>query len=325
VRIARITIGVIEEGEARAYEVEPHSDGLTVVPVGALGAEAIASAVRHALSQPEPRGAAEIPFVRVALVASELTIEVADDAGQSMRMMTAGRPEALPQVIEAGAGDDDEMEALLLRISDAAGMEQAHFALALGMGAAPASAEASEEELGYVEAQRRASRLAAAVREIDDKMTASVVPDWLWVATGFGGLGVLLTAIVFLYPETRVVLIPSLIALSLAGFAMYGWRSWKELRVRGRLQLERSELRELREAAREAAKKQRAVLVEQGRDPDAVLVRLSGMVVPSNVPAVLARDYASLGELEGLDRSAIVFVPGSFEHARVAALTRKVT
>jgi hypothetical protein len=318
VRIARISIGTIEDGEPRVLEVEPFPEGPTIVPHEK--AEAIAAAVRHALSRPEPRSDAEIPFVRIALESGELAIEVADDAAQSLRMLTEARAGALPLVIEAGAEDDAELEALLLRISAAAGMEPEHFGIALGMSEV-ATSEATEEELAYVEAERRAKRLAAAVRQIDDQMTASVVPDWLWVATGFGGLGVLLTAIVFLYPETRIFLIPGLIALSVIGFAMYGWRSWSELRIRGRLQIERGELRARREDARASAREQRERLLRQGRDPDAVMAKLEGIVIPKSVPAVLARPV-SVAELLPNERQAIVFVEPPVEHARMRALTR---
>jgi len=127
-----------------------------------------------------------------------------------------------------------------------------------------------------------------------------------------------------------VGLIPALLVLSLIGFALYGWRSLHELRLRGRLQIERAELRARREAARESAKEQRGLLMERGRDPDAVLVRLSEMVVPKNVPAVLARSVDSLAELERMDRQAIVFVADRAEalpdrDSEVRALTRKVT
>jgi hypothetical protein len=311
----------MEAGEPRVYEVEPHADGLTVVPSGELDPETIAAAVRHTLSLPEPRTGGAIPFVRVALESEGLAIEAADDASQSMRMLTEGRPGALPLVMEAVELDD--VEALISRISRAAGMEPERFALGLSTIETAGGGEASAEESAYVEAQRRATHLAKAVREIDDRMTASVVPDWLWVATGFGGLGVLLTAIVFLYPETRIFLIPALIVLSLIGFLLYGWRSMHELRLRGRLQIERAEMRARREEAREAAKQQRAALVERGSDPDAVLVRWSEMMVPKDVPAVLARDVDSLAELERIDRRAIVFVAGASAHPRVRALTRK--
>jgi hypothetical protein len=320
VKIACITIGVLVDGQPRVLSVSPFPEGLTLVPTGALDPDAIAAAVRHTLSSPEVRSG-QIPFVRIALEEGDLLLEVADDAAQSVRMLTESRSGDLPLVMEASPGGD-EIEALLHRISTAAGVEQEQLVAALALGAL-VSTEATEDELAFVDAHRRASRLAASVRQIDDEMTASVVPDWLWIATGFGGLGVLLTAVVFLYPETRLVLIPALIALSLIGFSMYGWRSWKELRVRERLQIERAELRARREDARELAREKRALLIERGRDPDEVLARLSGTVAPRGLPAVVARDASQIDELMHLDRAAIAFIGGELAHERVRALTEK--
>ena len=177
--------------------------------------------------------------------------------------------------------------------------------------------EATNDELAYVEAERRRNQLARAVREVDDKMTASVVPDWLWVATGFGGVGVTLTAIVFLYPETRIYLIPALILLSIVGFALYGFRSAKELRIRGRLQVERRDLRERREKAKAEAAKLRETLEAQGIDPDGVLVRLSKIGV-ADAPVILSGHDPSA--LEAEERQVVLFVSGTSDHPKVQPL-----
>jgi hypothetical protein len=304
VKIASIMVGVIEDGAPRVHLLEPNAEGLTIVPCTAFSAEQVATAVRHVLSRPEPRPASEIQFVRIAIAEPEL--EVADDAVQSLRMLTDR------DLVLDARGEDEEMDELLERISTAAGVDPLGPALTI----VEDSADATEEELAYVDAQRRAIQLAAAVRGVDDQMTASVVPDWLWIATAFGGLGVLLTAIVFLYPETRIVLIPALIVLSVIGFLLYGWRSFKELRVRGALQLERAELRARREAAKLEAMEKRDILSATGRDADAIFARLEGLAIPRNVPAILSRAAGQIAELAEAERQTIVFVDSALEHER---------
>ncbi len=330
-KILRVTLGVLEAGTPAVYRIEPYPDGLSVVATGTLSSEAIAAAVRHALSRPEPRSPEPIPFVRVALGAGEVELEVADDAAQSMRMLSEVRSGAAPLVIEAGPDQDAEMDALLARIGASAGLLPNQLGAALARRAArdeaPGGApDATGEALAFLDAHRRATQLAGAVRAVDDQMTASVVPDWLWIATGFGGLGVLLTAIVFLYPETRLRLIPALIALSVVGFGLYGWRSFAELRVRGRLQIERAELRARREAAREEARALRARLCQDGADPDALLVRLQEIVVPPGVPAIFAQHGAALsaaGPPEQPDHQQIVLADGAVEHARAVPMVKE--
>lgn len=319
-RLTEITLGVVRDGHPAVLRVEPLPSGLSVIaaPDG-VSPDRVAASVRDTLARPAIRerdSAEEIPFVRVGLTEGPRVLDVADDATAQVRMLTeAAEPGAIPAILEArlDGEDDAAVEELLGRITLAAGVPGVtELSAILATPVQPAPEEAKPEELAYVEAERRAGRFAAAVRAIDDRMTASVVPDWLWVATGFGGLGVLLTAIVFLYPETRIFLIPALILLSIVGFGLYGWRSLRELRLRGRLQIERAELRARREEARAEAKALRAALTASGVDPDQALVRLAELVVPGRVPAVVAVQDPS--SLRTTDRQTVAFVPSGAAH-----------
>ncbi len=110
------------------------------------------------------------------------------------------------------------------------------------------------------------------------------------IATGFGGLGVLLTSVVLLYPHLRIYLIPLLIVLSVIGFAAYGARSLKELRRRAQLQQERAELRLRREKARGRLHALRDELLALGIDPDASLRSLAQLSILDAVPALVSHD-----------------------------------
>lgn len=321
-RITEITLGVLRDDRPVVLRVEPRSSGASVIatPEG-LPAERVAAAVRDTLARPsvrDPESAGSIPFVRVALAEGTHVLEVADDAGERIRMLTeASSPEAIPKILEARLGGTEEedaaVEEILGRITLAAGVPGvSELAALLATAVQPVPEEASTEEVGYVDAERRASRLAAAVRAIDDRMTASVVPDWLWIATGFGGLGVLLTALVFLYPSTRIFLIPALILLSVIGFGLYGWRSFRELRLRGQLQIERAELRARRERARAEAQALRQALELAGVDPDQSLVRLANLVAPGSVPSVVAVPDPSCPT--DPKRQTLLLVPSNLHH-----------
>jgi hypothetical protein len=325
-KIAEILVGVAALGgeKPRTLAVKPHPRGLTIVPIegGALPPEHLARALRETLSAPERSAlCAEAPFLRISASSDDVELAIADDASLALRLLTETRKGGIPLILEAKP-DGDDIDALLRRVALAAGADEpealeamlAHWdAGARDDADAPA---ASAEELAYAEAHRRAIALAKAVRAIDDRMTASVVPDWLWIATGLGGIGVFLTVIAFLYPDLRIYVVPALSAFALAGFFAYGWRSWRELKLRGELQLQRRELRARREAARSETRALHEALVRRGRSPEEVLLRHEGFRTLPAVPAIVsapAELEATLARLEAHDRQTIVLV----EAARV--------
>ncbi len=307
-RIERLILGTVEgDGPvARTYALRP---GLSVIVVD--DPEGTAAAVRDTLTRPE-RDAAGVPFVSVEIQHDDIALTVADDAASGLRMMTRGRAGAIPEVLEIHRSDPEEvidggLDAIFSAVAAAAGVEDIE-------DVAPALAvvesdgvvnDVSPEARRFLESTRRASELAAAVRGVDDRMTASVVPDWLWIATGVGGLGVFCTAIAFLYPELRVVLVAVLVVLSVVGFSLYGWRAAQEMKTRARLQEERAKLRARREDARAEAKTYRDALAASGQDPDALLVALGAL--PRTAPAILGEAAPDLAHLAECGRQVLVF------------------
>ncbi len=219
-----------------------------------------------------------------------MELAIADDASLGLRLLTETRRGGVPLMLEAKADSDDRVEALLQRVAIAAGADEPEHLFVMLAGEAPsadAEADASPDALAYVDAHRRAAALAKAVRAIDDRMTASVVPDWLWIATGLGGVGVFLTVIALLYPDLRIYVVPMLSVAALLGFLAYALRAFRELKVRGELQLERRELRARREAARAEAKDRQAALARSGRSPEEVLMRHAKIRIPPEMPAII--------------------------------------
>lgn len=293
------------EGE-RLYGVVPRP-GLTVVslPPGSPGPRVVAEAWRAALSSPTP--ALGPVAVTVRAEAKGLVFTVLDE--HPRRTMLEGASGALPRALELDPEAleprtlDGLREEALSRIAAAAEVGAiAHFAAALTQTEAPKDAEATPTEQAYVSARRRAEALALEVRGLDDQMTASVVPDWLWIATGAGGLGVFMTLIALMYPELRVYSVIALVVLSVIGFGLYGWRAYGELGTRARLLEVRAERRAAREVAREEAKHWAQRLRQEGGDPDAALLRLEGLALPPQLPAIVALPEPNLADLQGLDR-----------------------
>jgi hypothetical protein len=296
VRIEQIILGASSGTETSTITLEPSPSGLSVLPIdGSLIApEVAARAIRETLTSPDRSTAKEtLPFIRVTAVAGDVRLAVADDASLSVRMLTETRAGGVPLILEAhlatGEAEDERLEALLRRIAVAADVEDnAVLGAILAQDRVDfAPEDASTDELAYVEAHRRAAALAREVRAIDDRMTKSVVPDWLWIATAFGGAGVFMTVIALLYPDLRVYVVPAMTCGALIGFGAYAMRSLRELRIRGALLVERREMRARREAARSELKRRAGELVARGIDPDRVLVRLSGAQVAKRVPAII--------------------------------------
>jgi hypothetical protein len=304
-KLTELILGVAGDPPS-TLAVRPNATGLTIIPIDrpTLLPELVALAIKDTLSSPERRALKEdLPFIRITAAAGDVELAVADDASLGLRLLTETRKGGVPLILEAKADSDDRVEALLLRVAIAAGADEPEhlFAMLAGDRSANADteAEASPEALAYVDAHRRATLLAKAVRAIDDRMTASVVPDWLWIATGLGGVGVFLTVIALLYPDLRIYVVPMLSIAALLGFLAYGLRAFRELKVRGELQLERREVRARREAARAEAKDRHAALARSGRSPEEVLMRHAQIRVPPDMPAIIgARE---------LDAKAITF------------------
>lgn len=285
-KIAEIMLGVARDGRAETLRFDCSGAELVHVDVDPALAppEELARAVRETIAAPERSAAkAAVPFVRVALRAGELVLEIADDALAGMRVLTETRAGAMPLIIEAKHGDEEAIDALLARVAlaaDASDSELLFSALSAVAQNADAAAEGSEEQRAYANAHRRASELHKAVRAIDDAMTRSVIPDWIWIATALGGVGVFMTVIALLYPEYRVIVLPVLVGGSVLGFGAYGAMSWRELKKRGALLAERRELRARREAARAEVRTFSARGVTLPEDLDRAR--------PRDVPAILS-------------------------------------
>jgi hypothetical protein len=294
-RITEIVVGVLG-ATPKTLRIVPRPAGLTIVPISAElgGPDGLARAVRETLASPDRSAAtAEVPFVRVIAELGDLELTVADDATGSGRMLTETHETGVPLIMETNTRAKDEgdrdarLEALLARVCLAAGVDEADTLLAALAHDAEPAAVGDAEAHAYAEAHHRASTLAREVRAIDDRMTASVVPDWLWIATGLGGIAVLMTVVALLYPELRIYVVPAMIAASVLGFGAYGYRAWRELQTRGGLMIERKELRARREAARAEARTLRAALVARGVDADGALLALAGTTRLERLPAVL--------------------------------------
>jgi hypothetical protein len=318
-RLEQIILGVSGGERRETIVVEPKPRGRTRAPIDAelIAPELAARAVRETIFRPDRETAkAEVPFVRVTAQSEDVRLEIADDALTQTRMLTESRPGGVPLVLEVSTAsaddrDDERMDALLRRIAAAAGVEDPSLFGALLAQEQIEGAEASSDaERAYVEAHRRATALALEVRSIDDRMTASVVPDWLWIATAFGGAGVFMTVIALLYPQLRIYVVPIMTAIALIGFAAYGLRSLRELKIRGALLIERREMRARRETARREVRERADALVKMGVDPDRILAHLAGARM--EVPAIIGRDAIVDPNADSAgDRQIVIFCRGT--------------
>lgn len=324
-RIDEIILGVRTPDGPVTRRVVPNPTGVTVVSCAAqhVTAEITAQALRDTLASPDRLlSAAHIPFVRILLREGHREILIADDAAGSGRMLTEVEGRGPARTIESRSGGADQQDAALedalARIASLAGLRDPGLLLpALTQiehgpreGRSVDGRIIDPKEIAYKEAHDRVQFFSSRVRGVDDRMTASVVPDWIWIATGFGGVGVLATVVALLHPELRASVIPSIVILSLLGFTLYALRSFRELRTRGLLQEERRQVRTLRESARDDLRRLSQALRERGQDPDEVLMRLHNFVVPESMPAILAGerlDANTLAALEGSTRQIIVF------------------
>lgn len=313
-RLRRIVVGTVGPDGPIAKEATLGHD-LTVVEV--TEPEAYALAVRETLTATERTTTETIPFISVEAEHEDIELTVADDGPGGVRMMTRGQARAIPEVLEIHAADPLDLreggfDAIFESVAEAVGAEGIQL-----VAPALARLEASEddgdelgaEERAFLEASARAEKLAAAVRSVDDEMTASVVPDWLWIATGLGGIGVLCTSIAFIYPQWRVIMIGLLGVGSVIGFSLYGWRAFGELKTRARLQDERAELRERREAARAEVRSLAERLKARDRDTDALLLAHSGAAPPRTAPAILAGEITEslLSAITSAKRQVLLF------------------
>jgi hypothetical protein len=317
VRIVELVIGRSGEGAAEALAVAPHPAGLSVVALDGLDPQRVADAIVETLTSRRPRRDPLIPFVRVTLESDRGRAVIADDAAAGLRMFDGDGG-----TLEADLASDDEaaVDAILIRTAAIFGVEADLIAPMLRTPAQRPPATEDPEERAYAIAVLDATHLGELVHNVDDRMTASVVPDWLWIATGFGGLGVLMTAIVLLYPEARTIVLPALLLVSIVGFVAYGRRSYREITLRAELAAERTELRRRRDEARATAARLREGLASRGRDPDEVAARLRGDAI-HGLPLITARDAGELANLEGSSRPTIVFVRGPVDHERRVALS----
>lgn len=265
-KIVEILLGVVKDGAATT-ETFPVQGSTTI---GIAEPDLLARALRETLAAPTREAAKDrVPFVRITAREGTHEVSVADDASAGLRMLSETKGDAMPQIIEAKAGDDEAIDTLLGRVAHAFSADDSEMLyLALGRVELGARAPISDEnaQRAYEAVQQKKLELERAVREVDDKMTKSVVPDWLWVATGFGGIGVMMTVVALLYPQLRASVLPVMIAISVLGFGGYGFMSWRELKRRSALMAQRKSLRAQREEARKEARDfaARGVILSEG-------------------------------------------------------------
>lgn len=317
-RLVEIIVG-LEGGEAVKADVETKDDihVAHVDPSAGVSAEDLARALRQTLSAPFRASAREtVPFIRATLRDDNKEISVADDAYASLRMLTEIQGTSLPLIIEAETHPgrtDPRVDVILSRVAGAFDAQSPEDLAPLlsDTGQRSDLAALSPTENALVRAHAKARQLAREVQAIDDKMTASVVPDWIWVATGLGGVGVMMTAVVLFKPELRVFVIPAMVAVLLLGLAAYALVSWKELKTRALLSDARGRVRTEREAARAEVRQVRDRLAKKGVDPDGLLSRLSDAQIDTKIPTVLGRTVLSEDDrdsLRALGRQVLVFV-----------------
>jgi hypothetical protein len=312
---------VLGLADGTAHRVVPRPSAVTVVPVDLenLSGEDVGRAVRDVLVQPRRSEAAskKVPFVRVTLENREVALVAADDAFQNMRLLTVEQKGKVPLLFEANTQsvvDDARLEVVLGRIATTLGTrspDELGPALSAATGPGPSPSEASPKEQAYARAQAKAAARAAEIHALDDRMTRSVVPDWLWVASGVGGLGVLMTAVTLYYPRAKPIVLPLMVLLLCAGLAAYAWRALRELKTRSLLQETRLKLREERETARREAAELGETLRRKGLDPEEVLRRVRPDQPSASVPAILFRKETSTLEvtaLADLKRQVVLFV-----------------
>ncbi len=309
--VVEIILGFADRSTVR---IAPEPGVVTLVPIA--GADLVSSAVRETLSKPGRESRPAIPFVRVTLRDGDREMSVADDAAQGLRMLSESVKKKPRFALEARTAPilaDPHLEVLLARIATTLGAELPDDlgpALA-DTGERTPDAKASPKELAYKRAHARAASLAREVRDIDTKMTGSVVPDWLFVATGFGAVGVLMTVVVLYNPDLRVYVVPTIMIALFIGLAIYAYRGWSELKTRDTLGEVRIRVREEREVAREEERELAQVLRKKGVDPDEVLERFGAAGHPPGLPTLISRKTTSKEEVTSfglLGRQVIVFV-----------------
>lgn len=306
--------------DGTSHRLVPRLRGVSLVPIDPKLAKAdeVALGVRETLSQPKRCLTLEsLPFVRVHVEDAHTKWIVADDATTHERMLEESTDGRLPMCIEGNTvsiTDDPSLELIVSRIAAAVGVDGPDtLGPALTQTGQPASKRpASPKEIAYRRAHDRATQLAAQVRSIDDRMTASVVPGWLFIACGVGGIGVTMTAVTLFNPDLRIFVVPLMMLIFFGGLGAYGWRAWQEMQVRGGLQVNRAQLREERETARQEVRHLASTLRKKGLDPDEVLVRLEGEdAAAAQGPAILHRSTTSTAEVAHLDdlgRQVVVFI-----------------
>jgi|GEM_PF-4403531 len=259
----------------------------------------------------------EAPFVRVRLDNPSLSIAIADDMQAGLRIFEESLEQRIPLIIDASVDSDVEapkLDLMLTKIAQGFGLAQEEL---VRLALTQIQTESSEGELLLIEkeflsAHSNALSYASQVRRIDDQMTASVVPGWLFIACAVGAAFVLMTAITLFYPELRMTVIPIMVIGGIVGLGAYGWRSWKELNIRGALQAQRAELRAKREEAKTEAHALAKQIVGENRDPDALLARQNAELLSAKTPIILEKDVVDRTFLEEIqivrdERQIIVF------------------
>jgi hypothetical protein len=306
---------IFGQADAVAFKVEMVPDAINIIPVAdpALWTQTLI----EILSQSEARTSAEqAPFIRIRAKSQRICIAIADDMLARVRILEESIDGRIPLMIDAHLdheADDPKRDTILSKIARAFDIPQAELMRAgLTQVHSPNSEQSlSDDETQFINANQHALALAGQVHQIDDQMTASVVPGWLFVACGVGSLFVLMTAITLFYPELRRIVIPAMIVCFFTGLAAYGWHSWKELKIRASLQDSRRQLRKEREEARREAEGFAEKLRAMGKTPDALIVQNTPELQAITCPLVLCRPDLKVDELDALaelERQVLIFV-----------------
>ena len=298
---------IIGQASGQTDRVEPKTEGVSIIPVSSPALWARSSL--ELLSQPDMRSTGDaVPFVRIRAEDERLSIAIADDLVARVRILEESLDNRIPLIVDAYLDDETDTpkrDVMVTKIARAFGVPQPELLrIAMTQAQAPEDNKSmSDQEHQFLAAHHHAVGLAQQVRKIDDKMTASVVPDWLFVACAVGALFVMLTAVALFYPQLRTTLIPIMVVLGGMGLCAYAWRSWQELKIRASLQENRRQLRQQREQARTEAKDLADALMTNGIDPDAIVLNVSESLQSSNNPVILHRDAIDPSELELLKAS----------------------
>lgn len=286
IRIREIIIGLQEGAQTRAFRAEIPPVPHVVLSGELVDDEPLVSALRSLLDGTPPDGrAARLPFLRIDLETDRGPVVIMQDAAQGVRVVHT--PDAPDLTLPLDA-DPAAWRALRIAQADRLGLASPEALRSAPTTVAPDAPTATATIAGpaarFQAEHRRRQTLHAAWTENRSAMARSVVPDWIWWATGIGGVGVLMTAVALLWPEMRRAAIPVIAGGSLLGFGLYAALARREVRRRGAIQAEHEVLEAELAASDRTLSELEATLRNQGIHPQDVLPKsdaASAMVLVS--------------------------------------------